>query len=79
MENYLTNDETSVTGRELVKKLKAKRLVTEMTQKTLSEKTGISVYKLSLIENGERSLTIDEAAMIGQALGVVVKWYLEVE
>lgn len=50
--------------------LQQKRKAAGMTQLDVSEKTGITIYEISRIENGSRNATLDTIERITNAIGV---------
>lgn len=52
------------------KNLRCARLAAGMTQRALSEKTGIMVYFISNLERGQRGLSLDHAILLANALSV---------
>lgn len=48
-----------------------------MTQRALSEKTGIMVYFISNLERGQRGLSLDHAILLANALSVPLAKLIE--
>jgi transcriptional regulator with XRE-family HTH domain len=61
-----------VIGRTIGKIRKMKRV----TQRTIADKTGLTVNHLSLIENGQRSASLDAINQIASAMDVPVEFIL---
>ena len=55
---------------EIGQAVKIARIVAKVRQKHLANRLGISPSYLSLIENGERELTVEMLVRIGAELGV---------
>lgn len=51
----------------------------EMTQKNLSERTGLTEKHLSQIINGEASITVETALLLENALGGAASFWINLE
>lgn len=63
--------------RSLGEKIKKERLNRGLTQEELAEKANLSVSFMGQIERGERKLSVDTLAKIGNTLGVSFDYLLQ--
>lgn len=72
-------NQIGLNGGDTVNRIKAIRTAQQMSQKRLSELTGMSQVNISRYETGQRGLEIENAAIIAAALNCTVDDLIEKE
>jgi len=64
----------TISSKELGRAIAEVRRLRGLTQKAVSERSGLTINYLSLVENGERNVSFDALNKIAEALRVPAGW-----